>query len=133
MTQNNLGQLSLKICLDSLPKLIGTECSYYACLKRVGDHREKQKIVFPNGCSIICAYEELIEVAKFYNLPLSHSKMTHLLLEQNFDDPINFFRSRIIVVAMINGFGIVKVEPSDSKSFIGKVEMSYRGHRSKSS
>lgn len=88
MTNDNQGKLSLRTYLDSLPKLMGTESSYFAYLKRVGGKTEKQRIIFPNGCSITCPCEDLIEVAKLYHLPSSNLEMTAMLLEQYFDDLI---------------------------------------------
>jgi hypothetical protein len=131
MTDNDFRQLSLRECLDSLPRLIETESPYYASLKRIG--KNNQKIIFPNRHSITCPCEELIDIAKEYSLPPSPLGMTTLLSEQPPDNPIDFFRSRVIVVAIISGFGIVRVEFPDSRSFIGKVEIFYRGQRRKTS
>lgn len=131
MTHNDFMQLSLRECLDSLPRFIGTESPYYASLKRVG--KDKQRITFPNRHSITCPYEELIDVAKEYGLTPSPLGMTTLLSQQPPNSAIDFFRSRVIVVAIISGFGIVRVEFPDSRSFIGKVEIFYRGQRIKTS
>lgn len=121
-------QLSLKTYFESLSKLIEGS-SYCAFLERVG--RDNQRIIFPNGCLITCSCKEMLDIASEYSLPKSPSEMTTLLLPQPLHNPIDFFRSRVIVVAIISGFGNVRVEYCDSKSFIGTVEISYRGQRRK--
>jgi hypothetical protein len=131
MTDNDFRQHSLRECLDSLPKLIGAESPYSASLKRIG--KDNQRICFPNRHSITCHYKELFDIAKEYSLPPSPLDMTTLLLEppSPSDSPIDFFRSRVIILAIISGFGIVRVEFPDPRYFIGKVEISYRGQRKK--
>ncbi|BBD63621.1 hypothetical protein NIES2109_64960 (plasmid) [Nostoc sp. HK-01] len=131
MTHNDFSQQSLKECLDSLPRLFGTQSPYYASLKRIG--KDDQRIVFPNRHSITCPYQELINIAKEYSLPPSPLEITTLLSESPSDNPIDFFRSRVIAVAIISGFGIVRVEFPDSRSFIGKVEIFYRGQQRRTS
>ncbi len=122
-------QLALRTYFESLSKLIETGSSYSAFLERVG--KKNQRIIFPNGCLITCPYEEMLDIASEYSLPSSPSEMTSLLLPQRLHNPIDFFCSRIIVVAIISGFGNVKVELCDSQSFIGTVEISYRGQQLK--
>jgi hypothetical protein len=121
--------MSLKAYFESLSRLTETGSSYCAVLERVS--KENQRIIFPNGCSIACSYKELIDIASEYNLPSSPSEMITLLSQQNLYNPMDFFRSRVIVVAVVSGFGNVKVKLKDSKSFIGTVEISYRGQQTK--
>ncbi len=130
MTHNQSPHLSLRAYFESLSGLVETASSYYACLERVD---KDQRVTFPNGCSITCPHRELIVIASEYSLPSSQEGMTSLLAEQHPDNPIDFFRSRVIVVAIISGFGNVRVEFPDARSFIGKVEISYRGQRRKTS
>ncbi|MBW4512895.1 MAG: hypothetical protein KME64_41365 [Scytonematopsis contorta HA4267-MV1] len=119
----------LRTYFESLSRLIETGSSYCAFLERLG--KEKQRIIFPNGCLITCNYQELIDIASEYSLPSSPTGMVTLLLEQPLHNPVEFFRSRVIALAIISGFGNVRVELKDSRSFIGTVEISYRGHRGK--
>jgi hypothetical protein len=125
----SMTQLSLKEYFESLSRSIEAGSSYCAFLERAG--RENQRIIFPNGCSIACPYEELIDIASEYNLPSSPSEMVTLLTQQPLHNPLDFFRSRVIVVAVVSGFGNVRVELKDSRSFIGTVEISYRGQLAK--
>lgn len=128
-------QALLKTYFDSLSRLIETESSngslYCATLTRVD--RNNQRIIFPNGCLITCPCQEMLDIASEYSLPVSPDEMAPLLLPQPLDNPIDFFRSRVIVVAIISGYGNVTVKYHDSKSFIGTVEISYRGQRRNSS
>lgn len=114
---------------ESLSRLVETGSSYCAFLERIGS--QKQRILFPNQCLITCPYQELIDIASKYNLPSSQEEMVTLLLGRPLQNPIEFFRTRIIALAVISGFGNVRVELQDSRSFIGTVEISYRGHRTK--
>ncbi len=122
----------LKAYLDTLSEQLSEQVEarsvLSASLRRTS---EEQIIIIPNKCSFSVPHEELRSLAIAEDLPVSRLQLAAWLPEQRLYDPAYFFRSMLIYIALVNGFGSININFTEPRSWIGTIEISVRGHRNR--
>lgn len=119
----------LVMYVEKLPEQIVTGNRFSLSMKKNG---ENLIIVVPNLGTITCHQDKLKQFGAGANLPMSLPELIDLLQNERCHAPTDFFRRSLSALAIGHGYGSVKLECCNPRSFIGTVGFSYKGIQKKS-
>jgi hypothetical protein len=113
--------------LEKLSEHHSTSSPLTLNLRRVD--RNYLDLQMPNVNRFRCHRDEFEAFAAERNLPRTLAILTPLLVEGRIDNPLLFFYASLTALALENGYGHIKIDYPDSRSFVGTLGITYRSIR----